>query len=213
MALYTTSLEVVVNNLCKDRSQPLDKRIASARPLIFNFDYPVPKAIWSEGFKEYFETAFINKYLFMEFGQETVAKWKQRVYARLLEVMPKYCAIFTILNNIDYNNILNDKNYTESDDFKNETKGKAGSKSAGSSLPENMLSKGSIGSFSNVGYADTSTISRSDTEAESTNTGTKKISGRTISQMAAFGEIGPDFNNYFSQLLDEFKDLFMVLYF
>jgi len=209
MAMYTTSLEVLVNNLCDDRSKSLDTRIASARSKIFDFDYPVPDKIWGRGFKEYFETAFINKYLFMEFGQETVGKWKQRVKARLLEVMPKYCAIYKILDAIDYNKVLTDKDYAQKTD--SSANGKSGSKSGGASLPENMLAKGTVGNFAGTGYADTASISRTDSETNAK--GTVTVTGRTISQLTVFGEIDENFNEYFSQLLDEFSDLFMVLYF
>lgn len=43
MARYTTSLEVVVNNLCKDRNEGLYNRVDSAREKIFNFYYPTPQ--------------------------------------------------------------------------------------------------------------------------------------------------------------------------
>lgn len=225
MAIYTTTLARMVNNLCEDPTASLQDKIKSARTKIFDFDYIVPSKIWEQPFKEYFEIAFINKYLFDEIGLETVARWQQRVYARLLEIMPKYHLIFSALEKVDLDTVLNDKGYTEADhyDRKNElastTASESGSKSTNSTLPENMLSNGEIGNFAKVGYADGASISRSNSEAtgestnKETNDGTKTVTGRTISQLAMIGELGPDFNNYFSQFLNEFSDLFMSLYY
>ena len=74
MARYTTSLEVVVNNLCKDRNEGLYNRVDSAREKIFNFYYPTPQKI--EDFKRYFEILFIFHYLTDEFAFETFYLWK-----------------------------------------------------------------------------------------------------------------------------------------
>lgn len=43
MARYTTSLEVVVNNLCENRNNALNIRVESARNKIFDFSYPIPQ--------------------------------------------------------------------------------------------------------------------------------------------------------------------------
>lgn len=225
MAVFTTTLEVMVNNLAEDRTAPLRDRIESARSKIFDFDYPVPATIWGEPFKEYFETAFINKYLFDEIGFETVERWKQRVYSRLLDIMPRYKLLFDILNKIDIDTILNDKSYSESNtgtktnELSSKTQSQSGSKSTSSTLPENMLSNGQIGNFSKVGYADNANVSRSTSQAEGesnsneSNKNERKITGRTISQMSIFGELDGNFNNYFNQFLNEFSDLFMSLYY
>lgn len=221
MAMYTTSLEVIVNNLCKDRFDTIDNRIESARKQIFSFDYPVPDKVWTEDFKTYFETAFINEYLFDEIASETVARFKQRLHSRLLRVMPKYAALFTMLDKIDYSAFMTNNDYQESDKFTAEQKAKAagtsGSKSAGSNLPENMLAKGTIGNATNVGYASSGAVSKSasetENEAKSTNEGTKKITGRNSSQLSFINEVNPEFFDLFNKLINEFSDLFTILFY
>lgn len=243
MSLHTTTLEIMVNNLCADRSAGISDRIESARPKLFNFDYPFPQnQIYTADFKKYFETAFINKYLFREIGSETAAQFWQRVRAKLFEIIPRYYSIFTILNKVDYDKLLDldtsrvqnqkgeehDKGVNvTTDDEKTTNEGKSGSKGATSTLPENVLSSGQIGNFTNVGYADSSSITRADTEDSGTRKNTHnaddthdkeyeetiKDTGVNMS-MSAFDMIrgiNTDFNNYFENFLNEFKDLFMFI--
>lgn len=217
MAVYSTSLEVIVNNLCDNRDKPLAERIESARSKIFDFDYSLPSQPWTEDFKKYFETAFINQYLFDEIAQETVGKFKQRLYTRLLLVLPKYTAIYNILNKIDYNQITNDfyskTNVNEAQN--NVSNSKTGSKSAGSQLPENMLNGGQIGNFSKVGYANNSEIALTENEAngDSSRQFEEIRQGRNSNQLQIFTQLGEDFNNYFQQLIGEFEDLFSCLFY
>lgn len=242
MAQFTTTINTIVNNLCDDRLAPLNERIESARSKIFDFQYSLPtKQYYTEDFKQYFETAFINHYLFDEIGSETVARFKQRVNAKLLDIIPKYYLMFETLNNVDFNSLLknsdieNITNNTTQSNGTNEItethnthyEGKSGNKSAGASLPENILSDGQIGNFTNVGYADSGVISRTDDENEttinrnskntsdnnSTNNGTSKTIGRNIMQFDFLRAMNGDFNNFFNNFINEFKPLFMLIFY
>ena len=233
MSLYTTTLEIVVNNTCDDRYAPLDERIESARPRLFNFDYPfINNQPYTKEFKKYFETAFINKYLFDELGSETVARFFQRVHSKLLEVAPRYYTIFSILSRVDFDKLTDLANsYTthktgnrgHENNRNNKRESETGSKGTNSILPENMLSAGTIGNFNNVGYANNASITRANTE----DTTTENIKGNenlvedfeykghniSMSQFDVLRNINPEFNNYFENLLNEFKSLFMsILY-
>lgn len=213
MAKFTTSLEVMVNNLCDDRTKTIDERIESARTKIFDFQYLTPKTINEEDFKIYFETAFINEYLFDEIAQETVGRFKQRLHSKLLTIMPRYQIIFDILSNANWDEIYNNYGYTEKINGNTTNKSQTGSKGASSNLPENMLATGEIGNFNNVGYASNSSISRSNGESENTENRTVSRVGRTMNQFDTLRQIDGNFNRYFEELIKEFNILFMGLFY
>lgn len=238
MALYTVTVETIINNLCSDRTAPISERVESARSKIFDFPYTLPtNQYYTDDFKKYFETAFLNRYMFNEIGSETVGRFKQRLNAKLLEIIPRYYLMFETLNRVDFEKLLdntgieqttnNSKNTENNSHYTGSTNGesKSGSKSAGSALPENILSAGQIGNFTNVGYADSSAISRTDEENSTTteNTGntnsteqgqsTQSTTGRNIMQFDFLRAMNGDFNKFFENFLDEFKPLFMLIYY
>ena len=238
MALYTVTVETIINNLCADRSAPIADRVESARTKIFDFSYTLPaKQYYADDFKQYFETAFLHRYMFEEIGSETVGRFKQRLNAKLLEIIPRYYLMFETLNRVDFEKLLdntgmeqttnNSKNSENNTHYTGSTnsESKSGSKSAGSSLPENILSAGQIGNFTNVGYADTGAIARTDEENSTTteNTGntnsteqgqsTQSTTGRNIMQFDFLRAMNGDFNKFFENFLDEFKPLFMLIYY
>lgn len=230
-------MEVIVNNLCDNKQAPLNERIESARTKIFDFDYPVPERFYSIYFKQYFETQFINEYLFREIGYETVERFKQRLMTRCTKIMPRYKTLFDMIDNIDWDNFFKNIDYNETLDTdyagKNESNSDTndtsshtrGDKLASSNLPENMLANGEIGDFTNVEFADNASIGQSRDDAQSngnmhtkgnnesvTNTVINR-SGRNMSYATFLAALPPKTFKYFEQLINEFRDLFMVLIF
>lgn len=68
----------------------IDELIASARPLIFNFDYP----LFDDEYKTTLETKILEHYLMREIGAETYGLWKQFLKTKLREIMPYYNKLY-----------------------------------------------------------------------------------------------------------------------
>jgi len=110
MSKYTTELRFI----CEMKSGfPLEEIpdkspeeiIAAARPVIFDFDYPIFRA----DLKEPLELKILRHYYTREIGQETFGLWKWRLQAKLNEIMPRYNkmyeAEFNLLAESGINNI------------------------------------------------------------------------------------------------------------
>lgn len=101
MSKYTTQLRWIIETLAPGITG-IKEQIETARPLIFDFDYPC----WENG-KSNLETAILRHFYTQEIGYETVALWKFNLEMSLNEIMPKYTALWeTTLEKYDYlNNI------------------------------------------------------------------------------------------------------------
>ena len=94
---------------------------------IFDFDYP----FYNENYRKTFEKHFIEHFYFDEIGQETVARFKQRLKIKLNLIMPYWNKIFVadeleqrILDNYDVTetytrNVTNNTNATNENVNKN----------------------------------------------------------------------------------------------
>lgn len=78
------------------------RRLVENNVKIFDFIYP----FWNKDDKATFESLFIKRFYFRQIEAETVGKFKFKLEAKLLEIMPYYCNIYktTIYN---YNPIEN----------------------------------------------------------------------------------------------------------
>lgn len=237
MARYSTSLEVIVNNLCENREASTFDRIESARPKIFNFSYPTTKLMPVNEFKKQFETGFLTHFLFHELGFETVERFKVLLYSRCLEVMPTYVvkldALYSFNTENLYKNIntqrdLSDKTDTDTQTDSNSqsnasAKSRLKGKNIGADLPENLIQFDKI---PKEGYASNANLSESNgtNKSESdTNTNTKgKINqdktvketykGNTENIAKIFTDAN-EIKNTWTELFNEFNDLFMSIYY
>lgn len=90
MSVYTTQLRYI----CEQYAGRVDSGnyketagiIESARPKIFDFDYP----IYDQTYKRPLETKIINHFYFREIGAETAAQFKFMLHRTLTEIMPYY---------------------------------------------------------------------------------------------------------------------------
>ena len=117
MSDYTTQLrficEAYANRTDKPRPQSdVDNTIALARPMLFDFDYP----IFDPDYKETLETKIISHFYTREIGLETVGLFKLHLKNKMREIMPYYNQLyesekikFDPLVNIDYTNESNEK--------------------------------------------------------------------------------------------------------
>lgn len=203
MSNYSTTLEVIINNTCKDRSAKINDRIISACNYIFDFDYKIPNIPYiADDFKKYFEYCFCIKYFNYEIEQETVARFKLALQGLLLTLLPKYNIIFETLKQVDFNKILttsedkengknssnsnskntNDTNNTNNTKNTTDTTNTTGSKNASSNLPNNMLANGEIGDFSRVNFADNASISRQDTTSKQDTTSNQQSTTSQVTE-------------------------------
>ena len=94
MSKYTTQVRHICDSLANmsESSQYYNtaETIELARPLIFNFDYP----IFDNKYKKVLETKIIKRYYTREIGEETYGLWKFRLDTRLNEIMPFYNKLY-----------------------------------------------------------------------------------------------------------------------
>lgn len=232
MARYTTSLEVVVNNLCENRNEGLYKRVDSAREKIFNFYYPTPQKI--DDFKRYFEILFIFHYLTDEFAFETFYLWKVKLQSKCMEVMPGYAKAFDGFAQMTADLAVANQKFNRKTDsnatgkskstgsFSNQNDSNSTMRGAASDLPGNMMK---AKDFNSIEYADRanldtasnkSTDKGSNTTANDTSTKTNQletVTGLTMPAGEVFRQFKNEVNGLYSELLDEYKELFMVLWY
>lgn len=94
MSKYTTEVRFI----CETASGLTESKgyndvadiIQSARPHIFNFDYP----IFDESYRGVLETKILKHYYTREIGLETVGLWKLKLDAKMNEIMPYYNKLY-----------------------------------------------------------------------------------------------------------------------
>lgn len=106
MASYTMKLQTLIDGYSQDQPfLPIRNKITTARPKLFDFDYP----FFDEGLRSQFEEHFIRRFYMREIGFETEGLFKFQLENWLLQHMPYYNKLFdseTItfnpLENIDF---------------------------------------------------------------------------------------------------------------
>lgn len=195
MSVYTTTVLNLIRQF--GTGDTLKEQINSARSKIFDFDYNLYNCSnISNDFKGYFEKQFLQKYLQYEIGFETVELFKLNLESKLNLILHKYNLLFEAFDKMHETNLIGESEKSQR---------KTGSKSAATSLPEQMLAVGEIGDFASLGVADNSEISRSDESIEHLHD-----KGLAIANDI---DVMNEFYNIFNDFLDEFKILFMSLYY
>lgn len=94
MSKYTTELRFI----CETQSglsesvgyNDVNTVISTARPKIFNFDYP----IFDQNYKPLLETKILKHFYTREIGLETYGLWKLKLDTKLNEIMPYYNKLY-----------------------------------------------------------------------------------------------------------------------
>lgn len=90
MSKYTTELRFICEHLAgldeSKGAEDVDSIISTARPKIFDFDYP----IFDVNYKPILEAKILDHYYTREIGLETYGLWKQKLRAKMREIMPYY---------------------------------------------------------------------------------------------------------------------------
>ena len=94
MSKYTTELRFICESLAnKTESEGYNSVadiISTARPKIFNFEYP----IFDSNYKPVLETKILKHFYTQEIGYETFGRWKLALDAKLNEIMPYYNKLY-----------------------------------------------------------------------------------------------------------------------
>ena len=112
MSKYTTEVRFICESKA-GRSESgdgttVDEIIALARPIIFDFDFP----IFDEAYRATLETKILKHFYTREIGLETYGLWKLKLDTKLNEIMPYYNKLYE--SELLEFNPLYDVNYTRS---------------------------------------------------------------------------------------------------
>jgi hypothetical protein len=104
MSSYTIPLKDIVALYSMDESMAIKDQIETARPKLFDFDYP----IFDENYRNVFETHFIRNFFMREIGFESEGLFKFNLETWLNIHMPYFNKIFES-ELIDYDPLTNTK--------------------------------------------------------------------------------------------------------
>lgn len=94
MSKYTTELRFICEHLAGLEESKgynnTEEIIEAARPQIFDFEYP----IFDEAYKPTLEAKILDHYYTREIGLETYGLWKQKLRAKMREIMPYYNKLY-----------------------------------------------------------------------------------------------------------------------
>ena len=95
MSVYTMELRVAMEALTgateKEEYSGVDDLISNARPLIFDFDYP----IFDTSYKPVLESKILKYYYFHEICDVPLARWKLMLDNKMNEIMPYYNQLYS----------------------------------------------------------------------------------------------------------------------
>lgn len=104
MSRYSAQIRTIIDNLTLDKAGlPFLERLEIAKPLLFNFQFP----IFDENYRGEFETKFLKHFLFNEICCETLMMWQLMLNEKLNLIMPYYNRLYlAIENQTDYFNTV-----------------------------------------------------------------------------------------------------------
>ena len=95
MSIYTMELRVAMEALTgateKEEYSGVDELISNARPLIFDFDYP----IFDTSYKSVLESKILKYYYFHEICDVPLSRWKLMLDNKMNEIMPYYNQLYS----------------------------------------------------------------------------------------------------------------------
>lgn len=206
MSNYTTTIRMI----CKNLTQETDpyKSIDAARPIIFDFKYPIPD---DSEFKARFEKKFLMFYFMSEICCETYALWKFWLTEKLNRIMPYYVEKYNSI--VSKDKIFADSDYTVTDNRKDS------GNSSGSSAATNKFSdtpQGGLAGLAADRYLTRAEMNSGSTSAQSSTTSdlTRRVAGKqgvnSYAKMAL--EYRDAILNIDAEIIDDCADLFMMIY-
>lgn len=234
MSQFTMELrrvcEALVGYTRPEEYPEIDSLISKARPLIFDFKYP----IFDESYREVIETKIIQTYFFREICDVPVARWKMFLKQTMFNIMPYYNKLyeseqlafnplFTVdykrdytrnqdktengesLENINGNTEINSTTDQNNTVIRNESL-------AHSDTPQGSLQKLSEGTYMSSGDINTYTTTDSGKTTASSNTDNTQTNKINNTQKANTTEgyveniTGKNDSKSYSQLIMEYRD-------
>ena len=206
MSNYTTTIRMICKNLTKE-NDPY-KSIDAARPLIFDFDYPVPD---DTEFKKRFEKKFLMYYFMSEICCETLSLWKFWLNEKLNRIMPYYIDKYNSI--ISKDKIFSDTDYSVSDSRvdKGTYSGTTSEKNKFSDTPQ-----GGLTGLESDRYLTRAEIDSGSTESSNNSTSDlmRLVSGKSGGK--SYAEMSMEYReaiiNLDEEIIMDCQDLFMLIY-
>lgn len=231
MSKYTTQVRWIVEQFAENAvgttkfdNLTIYQKIDEALPLIFNFSFP----IWNESYRTTLEKKIIMHYFNKEIGMETVFLWQFYLNERLNLIMPYYNKLYeTTVQDFDYLQDFNmsetkTRNVASTDDVNYKGNGTStgteNSKSVDSDFPQATLSGLDYATTSNESESNTNTSTQTTSENKATRnedenyTLTRNGLNGSHTQTQMLQEYRDALINIDFQVIEELKDLFMMIY-
>lgn len=168
----------------KEEYPQIDTVISQARPLIFDFNYP----IWDVAYKPVLETKIIENFYFREICDVPVARWKMMLRQKLNKIMPYYNQLY-FSTTLEYNPLYTvdyqhdskrdtDTNAAASTDSTIDTTSNGTSNSNGTSSSSGTSDSNSSSTTSTNGTTTGNTTDDTTTDATAANSVTGKTTTR-----------------------------------
>lgn len=194
---------------------------------VFDFDY----SFYDNDLKKVFEDKFIQHYYYDEIGFETIGRFKQRLKAKLNEIMPRYSQLYqTELASKDINFLLNKdlkETFIREVDNTNNMTGDSLDKITGNDntdYKESNLGNGnatlSMSSLTSINESNNDFSNNKSTNSNVVNKGNEREQTTLVSQgnigITSSAELLEKWRNTIinidQQIINECKDLFMTIF-
>lgn len=214
MSNYTTQLRWWCEQKTGLKSQPYADVISAARPLLFNFSYP----IFEESYRETLETKIIKHFYMREIGAETFGLFQMWLDEKMNVVMPvankKYEAFFTKFNFLDTDDA--EENETGSENASASSTGTNTGKAVNkqSDTPQGTITNLEDGRYlSSAEIGETNSSVTGDSNSEASRTTTRIYKGRKgISPAYLYKEFNETIINVDEWVFKQLEELFMQIW-
>lgn len=231
MSKYTTELRFICEELSGYEESQDETNVATvietARPLIFNFEYPS----YTDEQKKRLETKILKRYYTQEIAYETYGRWHLALDERMNSIMPYYVKLyasadleFDPLNDIDMTTTrINSGSETNKETSASETNAsdKRNEWNLYSDTPQGGISGLESNTYLTNATHDTAdnstgTTGSMNTEGSKTSTdnGSEHVSGKSASK--SYAELLTEYRNTIlnidNEIVDNLYDLFMLIW-
>lgn len=207
MSKYTMTIKDMVDNYSLlSESKKIDDKLDYARQYIFDFDYPVI----DETTKKRIEIAILKHYYLREIAFETVGIFKIKLNDRLNLIMSRYNALYE-KQDLSLSPYIN--NYLKEDGVTNglsDTSVKNDDWQTTSDTPQGILNALKEGRYSSMAVYTDNTDSTSNTNSSNYSRNVESLNGLTYAE--AFRSYYDNIISIDEELVNEFSDLFMVIW-
>ena len=202
LSKYTMMIKDIVNSYYDGTSLSVDDKLEDTREFIFDFNYPVI----DEATKKRIEVAILKHYYYREIAFETIGQFKIKLNDRLNLIMGRYNALYE-KQDLSLSPYIN--SYLEESGNSESTSGVNNENlQTTSDTPRGILTDLKEGKYSSLA---TYTTNTDDTDNSSNyNRNVSSLNGLTYAE--AFRNYYDNIISLDEELVNEFSDLFMVIW-